>query len=145
MSTSTRRLGGLLLVTLLFTPPVAMSAQSVGDLDVTIRMIDRHNPDVEALINRIELPRVTLPGEAGQTTGQGRRDGAGRPASERSRDTIRERIERGGGEDRRRQGSEARDTAHDAVDRGREARQNAMQLRDERRDDLPGGGPPFRD
>ncbi len=131
-----------LLVALLLAPGVALSASVVGDLDVTIRMIERQAPDAEAVINRIEPPRVTPPAAAGQGPEnrpddrgeQGRRGDASPPGREAGREQDRDRHWRGDGEDRRRHAPD------EARDRGRETREHSWQRREERRDDRPSRG-----
>lgn len=131
-----------LLAALLLAPGVALSASAIGDLDVTIRMIERQAPDAEAVINRIEPPRVRPPAAAERGAQNDQADGGDRtrrgdavpPGREAGREHDRDRHWRGDGEDRRRHAPD------EARDRSREARENSWQRREERRDDRPSRG-----
>ncbi len=147
MSRTRRLLFPVLLVSVSCAPALASAAQGIDDLDVTIRIIDRQHPgqsaDIDAFINRIELPANRPPGSAEHTRRSGepggdRRDGRrdpGRSGSERGRDSIRERADRGAShaEERRSWGADIAESARD--NRGRETREEYQHYRRDPRDD----------
>lgn len=91
-----------LLVPLLVMPAAVGAMGGIDDLDVTIRVIDRQDRDIDAFINRIELPAPETrdtgidsrrgdqdPGDRGEDNRRGRDDADDR-SSERSRDAGRD-------------------------------------------------------
>lgn len=136
MSTPTGLIG--LLLAALLMPFHAFSAQAVTDLDVTIRMIERQDRDIDTIINRIAPPehRHAIRPERGQG-GESRHDddrggSANRAGSDRSRDRDRSS---GGPDDRRQQTAETVEMTRDARERRREAQEDARRdARDESRD-----------
>jgi hypothetical protein len=138
-----------LFAALLTAPAAAAAAQGVDELDVTIRMIDRLNPEIDDFINRIELPARMPAGIVERDDAEdARRDTPGPHDSGHARDSMRERIETkhsgNAAEDRLPEAADIFDSTHEARERGREALEAARQLRHEARDDMRDGARPFR-
>jgi hypothetical protein len=143
------------LATLILAPAAGHAAQGVDNLDVTIRMLDRQNPDIDAFINRIELPGLipagiadhSRPGGAEHRQHEGRRDAsAARQGSERARETIRERADRSGshGDERRQHAAEIVDSMQEARERRQDAQESTRQLRQDARDEMREAARPSR-
>lgn len=131
-----------LFATLLAFAPVAAHSAGANDLDVTIRMIDRQSPDIDAFINRIEPPATRPAGVGERPRSEGSRDAGRQGGNERSRD--RDRVERSDRGDRGSPGGE-RQQAADIAESAREARDRRWDVQRDTRDDIrDGGGRRFR-
>lgn len=140
----------LLLIPLLLSVAPASVARDVEALDVTIRVIERHEADVESFINRIELPvqardfgdRASRR-DSSEPDQRGDRDHSDRAerrssASESARSEVRDRVEDSGqpsGQDRER-AADIVDSAREARDRRQEARDEIQRQRQEARNEM---------